>query len=439
MIVTADWVLPITGPPLRNGAVAVRGRVIEAVGPLAEMTARYPERAVSVHADSVLVPGLVNAHTHLCLSALEGLIGPMPFPAWLERVAAASRALDADDFAASAAWGAVTCLMAGVTAVGDIAYGPESLSATGDIGPGGVFFWEVLGITETELARTLDRLEFPRERECGEGRFSCGISPHAPYTSGPALLRATHRLARERGIRHMLHLAESPAEERLMRSGDGPLAEVATRNARGFTSPGAGAVTYAHDLGVLEGTIAVHCVTASETETRLLARHARGVVLCPRSNRYLQCGAPPVAMLRSAGAALAIGSDSVASNEGVDLFAEARALAAMDPGLTPERLLAMMTLEGARVLGIEHHFGSLEPGKQADLVAIATPATGTPAETLVGRARPADVRAVMTAGAWRVLDGQPVGRTARIEAAMRVARAKAERVLSGTFPGRRSD
>ena len=431
MIVTADWVLPVSRPPIREGAVFIRGRRIADIGTVAELTARHPRAVVNTYPGCVVLPGLVNAHTHLSLTALAGLVPSMPFPDWLRRISAATRALDADDFAASVAAGAMACLRTGATVAGDIAYGPEALSTAGDMGLGGVFFWEVLGIEAEELPAALERLEFPRDAtECAGGRLRCGVSPHAPYTSGPGLLAAAHRFAAGRRAPYMVHIAESSHEVRLLVRGGGPLAPVAQRLARGFTPPRTSPVTYLRDLGVLEGAVAVHCVHITADEAEMLATRAQGVVLCPRSNRYLHNGAPPVAMLHGLGADMAVGTDSAASNDAIDLFAEARALGGLDPELTEKRLLSMLTLEGARVLGVQDLLGSLEPDKQADLVIVACAPTDDPVASVVRTGSPERVRAVMSAGAWRILDGQPVIVTTRIEAATAAVRDKAARVLA---------
>ena len=431
MIVTADWVLPVSRPPVRTGAVLVRGHEITAVGPLERLRAEHPGEQVTTYPGCTIVPGLVNAHTHLSLTALEGLVPSMSFSEWLPRIATITRAMNADDFAASAAAGSMACLKTGVTVVGDIAYGPEAISTAGDAGLAGTFFWEVLGIPEGELPHALARMEFPGGGSaCAAGRLCYGISPHAPYTSGPGLLRATHSLARRHQLGYMVHVAESPAEQQLLIRGEGPLGETAARLARGFEPPRCGSVEYLHRLGVLSGAIAVHCVHLETGEADLLAKHARGVVLCPRSNRYLHNGAPPVSQLHSHGVDIAVGTDSAASNEGFDLFAEARALAALDPELTPKRLLGIMSLEGARVLGVHERLGSLDPGKQADLAVIASGGADDPTTQIVATGSPDRVRAVMSAGVWRVLDGELVAPVRPIEKAAEEVRARAARVLA---------
>lgn len=430
MIITGDWVLPVSGPPVRHGAVVVKGREIAAVGPVDQIVARYPALPISDHPGCIISPGLVNACTRLSLGALAGLMPGMRFAERLARLAAITRLLEHDDFVASASFGALECLKTGCTVVGDACYGPESVSAAGDMGVGGVFFWEVLGMRDYEMGYALERAEFPGEDgECG-GRQQCGISPHAPYASGPDLLKEARRYAKERGVGYLIHLAESPEERQLLVQGDGPLRPVATRLAHRFTPPETGPVEYAHRLGILDGAIAAHCVDVTEDEARSLAARAQGVVLCPLSSRHLGNGEPPVATLRSSGVRLAVGTGSFGGNPGVDLFAEGRALMRLDPELTCTRVLDMLTIEGARILGVEELFGSLDAGKQADLVVTAAGVTEYPIEHLIGEARPGHIRAVMSAGTWRILDGSPAMSAGKVQSAARKVRAKATAMLA---------
>ena len=211
MLISADWVLPIDREPIRNGAVRVHNARIAEVGSLDRFgdlggvpRFEFPGCAI--------LPGLVNAHTHLSLTALGGLVPPSDFSAWLERIVPLIAGLDEDAMAASATLGALRCLEAGITSVGDVAYGPEALASAADTGVGGVFFWEVLGISASELRRVLQTAEFPLANEAAYGgRTRCGIAPHTAYTCGPDLLRAAAALAREHGHPLAIHVAESPA------------------------------------------------------------------------------------------------------------------------------------------------------------------------------------------------------------------------------------
>lgn len=395
MFVSADWVLPVDGPPIRGGVVRVSGDRVADVGP-AERTSASGEERVDLPG-RVLLPGLVNAHTHLVLTALAGRVPPSDFPDWLGALVPHIQAMDDADRAASAALGARRCLESGVTVVGDIAYGPESREACAALGVGGVFFREVIAATPEDLPVALDGVGC-----AATARQRDGVSPHSPYSVGPELLRASVAFARVRELPIAVHVAESPAESRLLRDGTGPLAEVTRRLVPGFTPPDASPVAYLAGLGVLDGALAIHCVQLEPGDAETLAGRSAGVALCPRSNALLGNGAPPVAALVEAGAIIAVGTDSAASNRDLDLMAEARALWALAPSLPPERLLRVITLDGARSLGVGDAFGSLAPGKQADLVAVRVDAGDDPLAAVLEAGGAATIDAVMTAGVWRL-------------------------------------
>lgn len=408
VIVTGKWVLPVLSEPIRDGAVLIDGLRIAEVGLAEKLLARHPEAKHYEFADSTILPGLVNAHTHLAMTCLEGLIPPQPFPEWLSKVPEAFGALTEDDIAASIAFGAIRSISAGTTVVGDIAYGPESLAICADMGLGGTFFWEVFGIAADMLTPRLAEMEFPfGVARDFEGRFEAGISPHSPYTSGPDLITAAHAMAIADKSEYTIHVAESPAETELFVSGKGALKPIARQVARNFKSPGTTTVEYLDRLGVLDGAVAIHCVNVTPADMAILAMKSNGVVLCPRSNAYLHTGEAPVEHLRKAGVTLALGTDSLGSNHDLDLFEEARALAAIAPATSAQEIIRMITHDGAKVLGLSDRFGALAPGMQADL-AIFRVTGEDPYESLMARAGADTIEAVMSAGSWRIIEGKPL-------------------------------
>jgi aminodeoxyfutalosine deaminase len=431
VIITADWLLPVSGLPMARGAVVIRGPRIIDVGDYERMLASYPNEQVEDFKDCVIVPGLVNAHTHLSLTVLSGLIPRMPLAPWLRRVTAAVQVMSDDDLAASAALGAVESLRCGVTCVGDIVYGPEPLAACADLGVGGVFYWEVLGIDAGDLSGELAEREFPSEAGSGSTAHArYGISPHTAYTSGPELIRACWNVAKRHHTGFAIHVAESEAERQLMVNDSGPLRETAHRLARGFAAPHTGTVGYLEAMGVLTDAVAVHCVHLEPGDVRRLKTHARGVVLCPRSNEWLGNGVPPASELTASGARVAIGTDSLASNSDLDLFEEARSLRQIDTSLTARWLLRIMTLDGARTLGIDDAVGSLELGKRADITVVRTGPTSDPESAVIRTGGSGSVAAVLTHGLWRVREGAVAFSATSIERDAGTARAAAEAALA---------
>jgi 5-methylthioadenosine/S-adenosylhomocysteine deaminase len=407
MIVTADWVLPVCDPPIRNGAVAVVAGVIADVGTLADVAARRPDDHEVVELPGrIIAPGLVNAHTHLALSVLEGLAPPAPLAEWLGGVAPSVLGLSPEEFGASSALGASHCLRTGTTVVADIVYGASSRSAAADLGVAGAYCWELLGMGADAMDDSLARRGFPlvgEHVEAEDGRTVAGLAPHAPYSAGPGLLKAAHLAARRHGAPLVIHVAESADEVEAIRDGSGPLGRTAERLAAGFSPSGATPVGYLAALGALDDAVCVHVVHVDREDAALLAGRARGAVLCPRSNAWLRNGEPPVRMLREAGVRLGLGTDSSASNDDLDLFAEARTLRALDATLTAGETLWMMTMGGAQLIGMAGSFGGLAPGAQADLVAVRADADDGPVEAFLTGA-PETVSDVMAAGLWKVRD-----------------------------------
>lgn len=429
MLITADWVIPVSRPPIKDGAVIVRNGHIAEVGRARELAGLDVSGDRHDFPGCVMMPGLVNAHTHLSLSAMGGLFAPEPFVSWLPRLVTAMSAWDNGDHAASAALGAARCLQSGVTVVGDIVYGPESSAVAADMGLGGTFYWEVLGISTPKLFARLEELDFPIG-DCGCGkRIRCGLSPHSPYTAGPRLIQAIHEAVQEFKLPMAMHLAESADEVRLLKDGTGPLADVAARLADGFKAPNESPVSYVDHLGALDGTTLVHAGFAGPVDITRIAATARGVVACPRSNAFLHNPLAPVERLLHAGVPVGIGTDSAASNDDLDLMQEVRALHDEHPLIEPHTLIQMATLHGAVTLGLEDRFGVLEPGMEGDIAIFDVGPTSQPEYDIVRSAGRSTLRAVATAGVWRVLDGQLVEDLAPIETAARAAHVRAEHSL----------
>lgn len=424
MLVSADWVVSIAHPPIRDGAVRVVGDRIAEVGAAAALTGAYPAEEREHFAGCVITPGLVNAHTHLTLTALAGVVPPMPLVDWLPRLVEALKPWDIADHEASGVIGAEQSLLAGVTVVGDIAYGAAEVASASRAGLGGVFYWELLGLEPGAVASELARLRYPQPADAYGPRVIAGLSPHSPYTSGPGLLVAVREAAERLGVPVAVHVAESAAEVELLEHGTGPLAGTASRTAIGFEPPHTSTVRYLDALGALDGATAVHCCYLAPGDTKLLAARARGIVTCPRSNRYLGNPPPAVRPLLEAGIAIGIGTDSTASNTDLDLLGEVRALRRAEPGLSAEALLEIATARGAKAIGVADRFGALAEGMQADLAVFRVPASDVPARALVAAATTAApaVDSVMSGGVWRVRKGMLLHRDAH--AAARAAQAR---------------
>jgi cytosine/adenosine deaminase-related metal-dependent hydrolase len=429
MLLEADWVLSITEPPLADGAVRVTDGVIDVVGPSAELRARFPEEETRTFSDCALLPGLINSHTHLDYSAFRGFAQPCGFGEWMLRLLLARRKLAPEDFEASALWGAHECARSGVTSIADTSYAGWTVAhAAGTAGLRARVYLEVFGLDDAELPSTMERLEAGLGRlqgECGS-TVEAGLSPHASYTVSARLYREVARFARRARHPQAPHVAESEAEVELLARGTGAIAKAyrAAHMCKGqrWTPPGASPVQYVARTGALgPETLVIHAVQVDEDDIATLAKSGAAVAHCPRSNLRLQCGVAPVAELLAAGVTVGLGTDSLGSNDSLDMFAEMRAAVAVSRGrVAPAAVLRMATLDGARALGWGGQVGSLEAGKRADVIAVRL-AAGDPTAALVGQATAADVQMTMVEGLV-IFDGQET--PVQVAQGLRAARAK---------------
>ncbi len=383
----ARWVLPMSGGAIEDGAVAVEGARVAGVGRRAELAARFDGATAEEFGEAVIIPGLVNCHTHLELTAMRGFLEPEEgdFFAWLKKLTVArGERMTAEDLYASAAWGAVEAARAGVTCVGDAsAAGVTTMRALSDSGLRGVIFQEAFGPDEREAREKFDEARGKIEslRSLETPLVALGLSPHAPYTVSRPLLGLLAGYATAEGLPVMMHAAESESEQLFLLEGRGPFADGYNFRGLPWAAPGVSAVKYLAETGILDTRpLLAHCVRADDADIALLAERGAAVAHCAKSNAKLGHGRAPFANFINGGVAVGLGSDSVASNNTCDLLEEARfaLLASRAAGDTLEAggalsagdVLRVATSGGARALRLEHLTGALAEGLEADLVAV---------------------------------------------------------------------
>lgn len=376
----APVVLSPGAAPLADGAVAVSGERILAVGPADRVLGALEAVEVELNEwDGALTPGLVNAHTHLQYSdmAAVGLAEHDGFEAWMSAFMELYPV--PRDWGASAAVGAALCLRSGTTAVAEIVTDAAAGSAVHDAGLHGVAFWEVLGWTERAWADSGERTVRAQLAELPTPPAT-GLSPHAIYSLDTAVIRDLARLARELGVRQHIHAAESAWEDAYVRTGTGDLAERWRANGRGEFAllrdggVGTGVIRYLDDLGALTPTTHLaHGIYVDADDRALLRARGVSVALCPRSNAVIGLDPAPVAAYLREGNAIAVGTDSLSSSPSLSpwhdvaaLHGIARAQGYADDDLHA-RLFAAATSGGARALGLETDTGVLRAGARADL------------------------------------------------------------------------
>lgn len=439
----ASWVLPIASPPLRNGTVVEQDGRIAYVGPRKGAPSGGDDIDLG---DVMLLPGLVNAHCHLELTAMRGFLDGLGFREWIVRLTLARRAVLTPDMLLDAArLGVDEGLQYGITTFADTGDTGAGFDAMLERGARGLCYREVFGPDPAQCDEAVAALDakVAEMQERATSLVGVGVSPHAPYTVSDALFRATASLARARKLPLAVHIAESEAESQLVERASGEFAEAF--RARGLdVSPRARTpIALLESLGVLDArALLIHCVRVDADDIGAIARHDCPVAHCPASNAKLGHGIAPLAALLAAGVRVGVGTDSVASNDRMDLLDEARlaslfatAREGRHDALGAERALELATLGGARALGLDGEIGTLEVGKAADLTAFPIPVHRAPIHDPIAAAvyslagLPATFVAV--AGRVRVRDGQLVDADAELSRRVQASADLLQKWLAG--------
>jgi cytosine/adenosine deaminase-related metal-dependent hydrolase len=356
--VSAEWVLPVDGPPIEHGVVRFENGQIVEVG---------AGRADRHFADAAIVPGFVNAHTHLEYANYAGFGDGMPFGPWIRTHIARKGRLRPEDMLAVARLGALESLRSGVTTIADYSFAGAAVAAAAGAGLRGIVYLEVFAV---EPADAEEQWQEKRALVEETPLVRIGISPHAPYTCS----LDTYRFCLSLGVPVGTHLAESANETEWLLHGTGRLKEIAPL----LVPPPGKRPVEALDPVLCPELLCAHCVDLDDGEIRLLAARDVPIAHCPRSNALLGCGVAPLTGLRAAGARVGLGTDSPASTPSLDLFEElraavyaARARERSADALGASEALALATIDSARALRLDAEVGTLTAGKRADLTVVS--------------------------------------------------------------------
>ncbi|MEN3328944.1 MAG: 5-methylthioadenosine/S-adenosylhomocysteine deaminase [Acidobacteriota bacterium] len=410
-IYSARWVVPVSAAPIENGAVAVEGQRIAGVGPRAEIVEQFPEFKVESFGEAIILPGLVNLHTHLELTAMRSYLEneETDFFAWLRKLTVARHELmTADDIRVSATWGACEAVRAGITCVGDASdAGLMSMMALRDVGLRGVVYQESFGPDARRAKENFEALtsKVDQLRTLQSELLRPGVSPHAPYTVCGAQLELIAEYASTEGLPLMMHAAESAAEDQFVRDGCGAFAEGLARREIEWIPRGVSTIQYLKQVGVLDvKPLLAHCIRVDDRDIETLRETETKVAHCPKSNAKLGHGRAPFARFLEAGIAVGFGSDSVASNNTCDILEEARfatLMARAGGGFVP----------GADALRVATFGRGLSQGALADLAVVSL--TGVhqlpsydPIATLIFASSGRDVILTVVAGREVYRDGR---------------------------------
>jgi cytosine/adenosine deaminase-related metal-dependent hydrolase len=380
-IYSARWVVPISSPAIEQGAVAIDGNHIAAVGPTDQLKLQFPHAKVDHLGDAVILPGLINSHSHLELTAMRGFLDneESDFFAWLRKLTLARlERMTEDDLRVSVLWGACEAVRAGVTAVGDASDSALiSMQSLQQVGLRGIVFQESFGPDPRLVTENFDKLKTKvaalRERQ--NELVMAGVSPHAPYTVCARQLELIADFAITVRLPLMMHAAESAAEDQLLREGCGLFADGLAKRSIEWQTPGISTIEYLKQTGVLATEpLLAHCIRVDATDIETLRESRSKVAHCPKSNAKLGHGRAPLTAFLENEVTVGLGSDSVASNNTCDLIEEARfaALLSRTAGgslISGEEVLRLATTGGAECLGL--NTGMLRAGALADLIAVA--------------------------------------------------------------------
>ncbi|MFN8571672.1 MAG: amidohydrolase family protein [Gemmatimonadaceae bacterium] len=414
----ARWVLPIAGPPIHDGCVTVsKGRIVY-VGTMSSA----PTVEMRTFGNAVLMPGLVNTHTHLELTAMRGFLEDLPFRPWIVRLTKARHeVLDRDRLFASAIVGIAEGLQAGITSFGDTSSSGVGHEALRTVGARGVVYQEAFGPEPTQCTTVMNDLvrSVKDLRKSDTSLVRTGVSPHAAYSVSDALFTAVAEMARSDDLPVAVHVAESEAESQLVRSGEGAFANAWRSRGIDVAPRATSPIALLERTGVLRTRpLLIHCVRVGGVDMTRMMDHGCGVAHCPASNAKLGHGIAPLHEMLQLGLQVGLGTDSVASNNRMDMLDEARMAVLLQRArlgspdvLGATQSLEMATLGGARALGLAREVGSLEVGKAADLAVFSLEGVREvpafePSGALVYSVAGRPAKAVFVEGKELVRDGQ---------------------------------
>lgn len=381
----AEYVLPISSDPVRNGAVAIDGERIVGVGTRDEIERQFPGADVTDHGNAGILPGFVNCHSHLEITSMRGALDDVEhdFAAWLLKLNGLRAELSDKDIIAAAVAGATEGARAGVTCFGDIGrMGHAGLHALKTVGLRGIVFQETEfspdnRTAEEDFLKLATKFEELKSEETD--LVKVGLSPHAPYTVSSQLFELLAQYAILHRVPLTIHAAESSEEHELLSRGTGFFERIYEKFGVEWQSPHCTPIEYLERLGVLSTQpLLAHCVKVSDSDIAKIVSNGAKIAHCPKSNAKFGHGYAPFEQFWDAGIATGLGSDSVASNNVCDMLEESRFAALIARNregnhrfITAKEMLETATFGGAKALGLNAEIGTLETGKQADIAVVS--------------------------------------------------------------------
>lgn len=410
MILRAKYLLPNSLQVIENGALVIHGSKIADIGTY-EAVKRGNDSEVRDLGEAVIMPGLVNAHTHLELTHHQDLIQRTSrFTDWLSQLIRNHKS-DSEWVDSAVKDGIEMSVAGGATTVGDIHGFGMSADTHKNSPVRTVVFFETTGFSLERTHIGVDRIdEYLAASPQKDALFQPAVSPHALYSTSAALYHYCLRLAQSRGLPLCTHLSETKDEIEFLASGTGAFADLLKAfgiSMKEWTPPGCSPIQHLKDIGILDyRPLLAHCNYLTEADIETLAASNATVVFCPRAHHYFHHNSHPICHLIKAGANVAIGTDSLASNWSLSMLDELKYLANTQDGLSPHTIVDLVTINGARGLSL-NRVGKLEKGWYADVIGVAIPDDG---QSVIQQILDESARNILTVVAGRVCFDQRSGR-----------------------------
>ena len=372
--INSKYILPGTSDVIQNGSILAKNGKIQFVGAEKECP-NNTYYHVFDYPNHLIIPGLVNSHTHLSLSKLKNVFKRgMDFPDWINKIIFYSNNLQEKDEKEAIQDGIREMIDTGTTAAGDISRNGFSLEVMKNMGLRGKVFYEVTGFKRSMEEQHLNRIHKFQAKWKKNNVVEYGISPHSPYSVSPQLIKTTFSIAKKNKLSLAIHIAETKEECKFIAEGKGPFRKLLQdlgKWEKEWEPKKMTPIKYLSDLGVLKGITGIHLNYINNDDLEIIQKNNLSVVYCPKSNQWFHRKDPyPLMKLLEKGINVAIGTDSLASNENLNMFEEMILIKKQFPQIKNKTLLQMATINGAKALGLANKTGSLEAGKEADLIGL---------------------------------------------------------------------
>lgn len=377
IIVKANYLIPNPESCIENGAVVINGTKVHRLGVFDEIKSLAKNEKIVDLGNAVILPGLINTHTHLDLSNLHNRIKPTNnFTHWAFQIAGTRMRWKEEDHVSSVEKGNNLCIESGSTTIADISNTGHSFSVLKKSPLRKVVYREVLNFNPDQAKDVINKIQSELSAFVADNLLSIGLSPHAPYSVSKELYQAIAQLTKKTGIPVSTHIAETQDEIEFLKKGTGNF-HILLKQLRVLTEkwqpPGLAPIQYLKETGILGNhTILIHCNYVTDEEISTIKSSGASVAFCPRSHHYFGHTSHPIQRLLDAGINLGLGTDSLASNDTLSILDEMKFLF-LNYSISPKTLLAIATINGAKALGLESKVGQIKEGFEADLCAIRLP------------------------------------------------------------------